>query len=319
MTQNKTDTPRTPYICVIGGSNIDIEGYPNEELLLGDSNPGVVKTSLGGVGRNIAENLTRLGIETKFLSVVGNDAHGKRVLDHAKAIGLDMEEALVVDAPTSTYLSVLNETRDMHVGIAHMDILHRLDVAYIQKHASIIKNARFCVVDTNLPEILEYLVTQYDVPFVLDTVSANKAVKAKYLLGHFHTIKTNKLEAEVLSGIAIHTEKDLQKVGRYFMEQGVQHSFITMGAEGVYYKTRNKEGIITSASVEMVSATGAGDAFAAGLVYGLCKQKETEDAVRFAMGASLMTILSEDTIHPEIASRSVEAMMEDLEFTHQKL
>ena len=319
MTPSKTDTPHTPYICVIGGSNIDIEGYPNGALLLGDSNPGIVKTSLGGVGRNIAENLTRLGIETRFLSVVGNDAHGKRVLDHAKAIGLDMEEALVVDAPTSTYLSVLDETRDMHVGIAHMDILHRLDIAYIQKHAAIIKNARFCVVDTNLPEILAYLVTQYEVPFVLDTVSARKAVKAKHLLRHFHTIKTNKLEAEVLSGIAIQTEKDLQKVGRYFMDQGVRQSFITMGAEGVYYNTRGKEGIITSAPVKMVSATGAGDAFVAGLVYSFCKHKETEDAVTFAMGASLMAILSEETIPPHISSHRVEAIVKDIAFTHQKL
>ncbi len=319
MTPNKTDIPHTPYICVIGGSNIDIEGYPNGELLLGDSNPGVVKTALGGVGRNIAENLARLGIKTKFLSVVGNDAHGKRVLDHAKAIGLDMEDALIADAPTSTYLSVLDATRDMHVGIAHMDILQRLDIAYIQSNAAIINNARFCVVDTNLPVILEYLVTQYEVPFVLDTVSASKAVKAKHLLGHFHTIKPNKLEAEVLSGIAIQTEKDLQKVGRYFMDQGVQQSFITMGAKGVYYKTRDAEGIITSEPVEMVSATGAGDAFAAGLVYSLCKQKETEDTVQFAMGASLMAIHSEDTINPNISSHRVEVILKDLAFTHQKL
>ncbi len=319
MIPNKTDIPHSPYICVIGGSNIDIEGYPSGALLLGDSNPGVVKTSLGGVGRNIAENLARLGIETKFLSVVGNDAHGKRVLDHAKAIGLDMEDALIADAPTSTYLSVLDATRDMHVGIAHMDILQRLDTAYIQAHAAIINNARFCIVDTNLPEILAYLVTQYEVPFVLDTVSASKAVKAKHLLRHFHTIKPNRLEAEILSGIAIHTEKDLRKVGRYFMDQGVRQSFITMGAEGVYYKTQDAEGIITSAPVEMVSATGAGDAFVAGLVYSLCKQKETEDTVKFAIGASLMAILSEDTINPNISSHRVEAIVKDLAFTHQKL
>ncbi len=207
----------------------------------------------------------------------------------------------------------------MHVGIAHMDILNRLDIAYVQQHADTIKNARFCVVDTNLPDVLEYLVTHYDVPFVLDTVSASKAVKAKHLLGYFHTIKTNKLEAEVLSGIAIHTEKDLQKAGRYFLGQGVQYSFITIGAEGVYYKTRDEEGIITPSPVEMVSATGAGDAFAAGLVYGLCEEKRVADAARFAMGASRMAILSEDTINPSISSHTVEAMIKDQKFTYQKL
>ncbi len=312
-------TPNDPYVCVIGGSNIDIEGYPHQNLLLGDSNPGVVKTSLGGVGRNIAENLARLGIQTKFLSVVGDDAHGKRVLDHAKAIGLDMDNALIVDEPTSTYLCVLDEHREMHVGIACMDILQRLDIAYIEKHEEIIQNAAFCVVDTNLPEILTYIVTHFDVPFILDTVSAAKADRAKDLLKYFHTIKPNKIEAEVLSGISIQSERDLQKVGRYFIDQGVQNCFITMGAEGVYYKTKHSEGIITAPKMDMVSATGAGDAFVAGLVYGIYQEKEVEDEVKFAIGASRMAICSTDTINPDISSDSIEMMIKDLEFTHQIL
>jgi len=312
-------TPNDPYVCVIGGSNIDIEGYPNQNLLLRDSNPGVVKTSLGGVGRNVAENLARLGIQTKFLSVVGDDTHGKRVLDHAKAIGLDMDNALIVDEPTSTYLCVLDENREMHVGIACMDILQRLDIAYIQKHEDIIKNAAFCVVDTNLPEILTYIVTHFDVPFVLDTVSAAKAARAKKLLKHFHTIKPNKLEAEVLSGITINKLKDLQEAGRYFIDQSVQHCFITMGAEGVYYKTKHSEGIITAPKIDMVSATGAGDAFVAGLVYGLYQEKESEDQVKFAIGASRMAIRSADTINPDISSLSVEEIIQNLEFKYQRL
>jgi len=319
MSPDRTVLSHSPYICVIGGSNIDIEGYPHTELLSGDSNPGVVKTSLGGVGRNIAENLARLGMETKLLSVVGDDAHGRSVLAHAEAIGLDMKDTLVVDAPTSTYLCVLDERREMHVGIAYMDILKRLDIAYIQKHEAIIRNASFCVVDTNLPEILEYLVTHYEVPFVLDTVSTRKALKVKHLLGYFHTIKPNKLEAEILSGISIHTEKELQKVGRYFMEQGVQNSFITMGREGVYYKTPEREGIIRSSPVDMVSASGAGDAFVAGLVYGLCQQKSVEEEVMFAMGAALMAIGSEDTINPNISPESIETMIRNIRFTHQQL
>ncbi len=312
------DSP-SPYVCVIGGSNIDIEGYPHEQLIPGDSNPGIVRTSLGGVGRNIAENLTRLGIPTTFLSVVGNDAYGQRILGHARSIGLDMAKTLVVDEPTSTYLAVLDATRDMYVGIAHMDILHRLDIPYIQRHADLIQNAAFCVVDTNLPDVLEYLVTTYDVPFILETVSANKAIKAQPFLGRFHTIKSNRIEAQVLSGMTIRTTHDLQKAGRYFIDRGVGNVFITLGSEGVYYRTPDSEGILTSPSVEMVSATGAGDAFAAGLVYGLYRGNAVEDEVRFAMGASIMTILSEETIHPKISPERIETLIQDMDFTHQKL
>ena len=60
-----------PYVVVIGGANMDICGTSHDNLLLGDSNPGKVRTSAGGVGRNIAENLARLGSDTRLMTAVG--------------------------------------------------------------------------------------------------------------------------------------------------------------------------------------------------------------------------------------------------------
>ena len=51
------------YAVVIGGANIDIHGAPAATLNMGDSNPGTVRLSPGGVGRNIAENMARRYIE----------------------------------------------------------------------------------------------------------------------------------------------------------------------------------------------------------------------------------------------------------------
>jgi len=309
-----------PYICVVGGSNIDIQGCPKDSLILGDSNPGSVKTSLGGVGRNIAENLTRLGVKTKFLSVVGDDENGKRILAHAKSIDLHMENTLVVKGEsTSTYLCVLDEKRDMNVAISYMDILKNMDIDYIKKNDYIIKNSKFCIVDANLPEILEYLINTYDVPFILDTVSASKAKNIKEFVGYFHTIKPNKMEAEVLSGIAINNEEDLKKAGKYFVDKGVTNVFITLGADGVYYKTPNIEGIIVPPTMEMVGATGAGDAFVAGLTYGLFNNKDIEEEIRFAIGASILAISCEETINPNMTSSLVKKTIENLKFENNKI
>lgn len=71
---------KSNYITVIGGSNIDIQGVPNKSLVLFDSNPGKVDISLGGVGRNIADNICRLGINTKLISAIGNDLYGNQLL-----------------------------------------------------------------------------------------------------------------------------------------------------------------------------------------------------------------------------------------------
>ena len=70
-----------PYAVVIGGANMDICGCSHDNLRIGDSNPGKVRTSAGGVGRNIAENLARLGTDTRLLSAVGNDQYGHHLLE----------------------------------------------------------------------------------------------------------------------------------------------------------------------------------------------------------------------------------------------
>ncbi|MFY9612986.1 MAG: PfkB family carbohydrate kinase, partial [Tissierellaceae bacterium] len=80
----------TDYIVVVGGTNVDIQGFPKDRLILRDSNIGSVKVSLGGVARNIAENITRLGINTKLISIIGDDGYGQIVLEQSRKIGLDL-------------------------------------------------------------------------------------------------------------------------------------------------------------------------------------------------------------------------------------
>jgi pseudouridine kinase len=63
-------------ISIIGGITADIEGHPYKQLIQGDSNPGRITMSYGGVGRNITENLARMGASVSFISVAGADFAG---------------------------------------------------------------------------------------------------------------------------------------------------------------------------------------------------------------------------------------------------
>ena len=74
-------------VTVIGGSNIDLQGFPNESLNLYDSNPGKIETSLGGVGRNISENLAKLDIPVRLISAVGNDFYGQKLIKESEKNG----------------------------------------------------------------------------------------------------------------------------------------------------------------------------------------------------------------------------------------
>lgn len=302
----------TPYVVVIGGSNIDIQGFPQNKLIMKDSNIGSVKISLGGVGRNIAENLTRLGIETRLISAVGDDPYGHMILDEARSIGLDMSESLVLKGETtSTYLSILDETHDMAVAIAHMDSIERMTPEFIKAKRTLIDHAQLILCDTNLPlEVLKTLVTTFrKTPFFLDTVSTAKAAKVKELIGKFDTIKPNLLEAEVLSGIPIKNEADLKQAAQILHDKGVRRIFISLGSEGVFVSEEGKMTKIPASPVTMVNATGAGDAFMAGLAAAHIQGKTTLEAAYMAMAAASIALSHEDTINPAM---SIELINEKL-------
>lgn len=303
------------YVCVLGGSNVDIQGFPKNHLIMRDSNPGQVKISLGGVGRNISENLVKLGVNTKFISAIGGDVYGNKILDEAKLIGLDMQHSLILKSQsTSTYLATLDESGDMLLGIAYMDILDEMSIDFIKEKKHVIENSKLCVIDTNIPkDVIEYIVTNgKNTDFFLDTVSTSKAKKVKDIIGNFHTIKPNRIEAEALSGIEIKGKDDLKKASQYFLSKGVKRVFITLGEDGVYYNDGTNENHISNPKIKIVNATGAGDAFVAGLAYGYINGFEIDYTTRFAMTASILALTYEDTINPNMSVDNIYRKMEAL-------
>ncbi|NLN14597.1 MAG: kinase [Tissierellia bacterium] len=311
----KKDEKMEDYVVVIGGTNVDIQGFPKKKLIMKDSNIGNVKISLGGVGRNIAENLRRLGVNTSLISIIGDDPYGHMILEQAKVIGLDMEDTLVLEGEnTSVYLSILNESGDMEIAISSMDIYDKMDEEFIESKRDIIENAKLCVIDANIPkEVIQYIVTKFKGVFFLDTVSTAKTEMVKELIGYFHTVKPNKLEAEILTGIKIKDSEDLKKSAEILHNKGVKRVFITLGAEGVFYSDSKIMGHKKTPKMDIVNATGAGDAFVAALAYGYVNGLELEEVVDLAMYASIVALSHEETINPRMSIEEIKLKMKENE------
>ncbi len=305
-----------PYVTIIGGANIDIQGFPKKALIGKDSNPGNVKISLGGVGRNIGENLIKLGIRSKLISVLGNDIYAREISEHSKKIGLEIDDSMFLENETgSTYLSILNDHGDMELAISSMDLYEKMNIDFIKKKEKVIDASKLCVIDTNMPKaVIEYLVRyKKDKIFFLDTVSVAKALRVKEVIGNFHSIKPNKAEAEILSGIKIDSNDDLHLAGEFFINKGCKQVFISLGAEGLYYTNGKKSGKIPGKEVNVINATGAGDAFVAGMIYSYLNDYNIEESARFAETASVLTIIHEDTINPKLSVELIEKVMKENE------
>lgn len=297
-----------PYCTVVGGANMDIQCFPKSELVYHDSNPGNVKLSLGGVGRNIAENMIKMGLRTKLITVLGDDLYSKAIIDGAKDVGIEIEDSMILEKTNgSTYFSVLNSEGDLEIAIASMDIYDLMDENFIKKKEKTLVNSRAIILDTNIPKsVLEYIVKNTkNAIFFLDTVSSSKAMKIVNLLPYFHTIKPNKIEAEKLSGIKIKNDSDLDIAAEWFLAQGIKRVFITLGPEGVYYNDGKDKGFINGQKVKVINATGAGDAFVAGLVYGHLNELNIKDTAIFAQSAGILALLHENTINPNMSLENI--------------
>jgi pseudouridine kinase len=299
----------TQPITVIGGANVDIQGKPKGKLLMEDSNPGTINTSLGGVGSNIAHNIYMFDMDTRLITALGNDKEGLMVKDSARNLGIDMELSITSsEQRTSTYMYVLDENGEMVVAVSDMSIVSLLTPEYFKKLLTKIDHSPYTVIDANLPKTtIEYLANHLQkTKLVLDPVSITKAKRAQDVLNRFYSIKVNRLEAETLVGYSLDNEAAIISAGEALVARGVKKVFITMGANGVYYHD-NDGGFFTKApKCQVVNATGAGDAFTAAMIYGFVEGLEKQNLVNFCIGASTVAISSNETI---ATNMSVETVM----------
>ena len=303
-----------PFVSVIGGLNIDLQGSSVNPLVFNDSNPGEIVMSAGGVGRNIAENISKLNIHSKILSYVGNDALGDFVVNKSSLSGVDTSFIKKHShLPTSQYLSVLDDNNDMLVSISDMRIIEEMTIQDIDKWNLTIEQSSAIVVDTNIPiPVIEYLTDKYsNIPLFLDPVSFAKTSKILKLIGRFHTVKPNRLETELISGVKITDNESMLKAAKIIFDMGCKQIFITLGEDGVFYYDGENFGQYLHKGVNMISANGAGDAFTAGVVYGFLKLNGIKETAEFASAAAVIALRSANTISDDLSEERIKLLLKE--------
>lgn len=303
------------YIAGIGGANMDIHGKGDKKLVMRDSNPGSLHTSLGGVCRNICENLALLGAKVKLVTVVGNDSRGHSIITGCEKAGIDMSAAKVIPGErSSSYVSIMDEDGDMLLAMSDMHIIKKLDAQLVDDNTQLLCDADMVVCDGNLSaQTVERLCEVCLSPLYLDPVSTAWAKEIKPFIASFDTVKPNALELEALTGCPCTTLEEIEHAAGLLIEQGVRRVFVSMGADGMLY--RGREGTIHRKCVrpfdKMVNATGAGDASMAGIIYASRLGMSAEETLLFAMGAGMVAISSSNTINHQMSVEAIETMIKE--------
>lgn len=304
--------PSAAYAAVVGGANIDLGGISAAPLVPRDSNPGQVRMSLGGVGRNIAHNMALLGVDTRLITAFGEDIFAQRIESSCAELGIDVSRSVrIPGGVTSTYLFLSGPDGNMVGAVSDMDIYEALTPGVLSARLSFINKARVLVLDTNLrSDSIEWLCEHAEVPIFADPVSTVKAEKLKSVLGRLHTLKPNVLEAESLSGVRITDERSLHRAADVLLSTGMERLFITMGEHGILAADQRDRILLPTSSVGVVNATGAGDAFTAALVWSYLRGAELRESALAGLTAGAITCESRDTINPSISQELLLSRME---------
>jgi pseudouridine kinase len=306
--------PAARQVLVVGAANMDIAGSTGHQLAAGDSTPGRIRHAPGGVARNVAENLARLGHAVRLLCPVGDDLFGRSLLAQTRAAGVDVDGCWMPQhASTSTYLSLHGADGDMVIAVNDMGILERVTPQALQAHAGWVEQADVLVLDGNLPEpALDWLFNHaVSTPVFVDPVSAFKCRRFLPWLARIHTLKLNRIEAQALWGRPADSDAAIVDAAQWLNLQGVQQAVLSLGDRGVYWSgLSGSRGWQAATSVVVVNATGAGDALTAGLVHGFLQGDGLLQTVRFASACAALTLTAAQANHPGLSVAEVERVLQ---------
>ncbi len=267
-------------IIVIGGANLDIKAKSIEVNHFGTSNPSHVSTSPGGVGRNIAHNLARLGASVGLITVIGQDHQGQSVLEATRTAGVDVSNIAVTAPATGTYIAILNPDGELVTAMNDMRAANFISPELIESHAAAITAATFVIADCNLPlPTLQAVANLCRDRLFIEPVSVPKSAKLKALLhsGPIFMASPNLDQTEMLTG-----SRDVVGGCAILHAMGLQNVVVHAGQEGAFISTgKDINHVAAQSSGPIVDVTGAGDAAVAGLVYAMLQGDDLLTAAHF--------------------------------------
>jgi pseudouridine kinase len=288
-------------VVVVGGVNVDLLARPEGPLRPATSTPGRIAITAGGAGRNVAENLARLGVPTVLIAAAGADALTDDVLARTAAAGVDTRRVRRVAGARNHYVAIADAGGAW--AVADMSAAEALNAEDVAAEAGLLSRAAAVVVDANLqPAAIARAATLAPAGrLVLLGVSRAKAPRLRDALGRAALIVAGAPEAEALLGATIREPSEAVRAARALAAPPDGRAIVTLGAQGLAWCEAGEGTWHDALPAAVVDPTGAGDAVAAVAILALVRGWPRQRAAPAALTAAALTLEVEGATHPGLS------------------
>lgn len=292
-----------PVICAVGTAAADIKARMSRPALDTTDVPGRISLTPGGVSRNIAENLARLGAHAVFIGVCGDDARARSVIDLSRAAGIEMRPVVRSGYSTASLAVTIDATGRQIAGVFSGDILDTLTPEDLIPHFDSIRRADAIVSDGGTPEaVLACLAdaARPDALFYCNPASVALAPRLAPILRRCDLVTCNPLEAGALTGITI-TDHNTLHAAAELIGRGAKRVVITLGPRGIAYADASRREHRPALPTRVIDATGAGDALAAAMIFALLRGDPIDVAIALGLSAAALTCQVETSVAADMS------------------
>lgn len=307
MLTNFSRDPESPAL-VIGAASIDVVGRLQRDLEAGTSNPAHIRTSFGGIARNVAENLARLGQPVTLLTAVGEDQVGDQLLWDTANAGVNIDHVLrIPEHPTGSYLATISSVGELAYALDDMRAVASLTPEYLRQQRKLFGEASALFMDANLPpETIATAISfakEAKLAVCVDPTSTALASKFQPHLSDILLLTPNSNEAAILCQQPVDKSDREGGLGaaKHLVTQGVDFAIVTLAEFGVSYATSETSGHIRAIKTEIVDPTGGGDALCAAVIFALLNEISPDEAVRLGIAAASLTLRYSGTVVPDLS------------------
>ena len=284
-------------VCV-GAAFVDELFHMKEKMILATTVEASITKTAGGVARNIAHQLTLLGVEVQLICVFGSDSDGDWLKQVCVNAGVKIDASITSEGLSGKYTAILNMDGSLFTGFLTNATTRLITPQHLEKHRAVLETASYLLADANISAVAgEWLLSfsnETRIPLILEPVSVPPARKFRDInLKGLHLVTPNEDELPVLcSEKALFTQQQVEEL----LANGVENVWLHNGKLGSVIYSKERSITLHAPEIDIVDCTGAGDGSLSGFILGKTLGKKDEDCLKLAHTLSAEILQVDGTI-----------------------